>query len=40
VGQETLIRVWGGIVGIVVLGPLAGLYLVWLLGRRDRGEGD
>jgi hypothetical protein len=26
----------GGIVGIVVLGPLAGLYVAWLLNRSGR----
>jgi hypothetical protein len=35
-GQETLVRILGGIVGLLVLGPLAGLYLFWLLRRPGR----
>jgi hypothetical protein len=37
-GQETLIRVLGGIVGILVLVPMAGLYVAWLLRRGDRDK--
>ncbi len=35
-GQESLVRILAGMVGAVVVLPLAGLWLVWLVHRLRR----
>lgn len=36
-GQELLVRVLAGVVGTVIVVPLAGLWLAWLVRRLSGG---